>query len=1543
MGRWRKALVVAGTVALIIVLALVLLLTVGRQLLLRRLTATAFDTAVGKLSFDAIKLDRGNITLIRPRLEYPDTGEKYLSADEVSISATWLDMLRNLAGKQSLTVTIKGLAASVEYQGKGKWSFSSLLERLPEPEETELETLNLQVRDSAITLKLTPAALEEMNGLIDGKLNQSREEAWNKLTAWLETNEVVLAEGFSSNLHSVLQEPLVELKDSLRVAFAADLTVRPVKRTFDGIIKAEDPVAFSVKLSGQTDKPAFRAEAAAHGVKLDALPFIAAGSGFWGFSETTIERLKLVIASDGKAELKEISAELSNIALFPTDLSRIDINSASGAVDAGGMDVSARGSAGGGPFTISLDTSSGKGLHAGFNVPGIAAFITGVADVSAESLQLTVEAGEPFELDQSDITADVSVTGLHRDGMLLAESVTAKLRRAGGTLHADITATQSEREFLSANLVIADSKVEGTARITAAPAALPQSLKTLHPAISRLKRADLTLKGQVDVAGRRVVGRTQRAVIQLTEGTLSSPGVSFDLSLDSATLLAPQVVFTPRWPADTTLPRERLPSRFVASADFTASRTPRGWRSRANSSGRAEIGDERLYFRAHGAGVPSDFALQTTLFGVVGDEPLWASLGAIAVGGKAELALAGRYASAAVSSQGSMLLDGSKLLLGYDVRGLSLHKWLPSLRGLDPVTTSGTVTGTLRRPYVHGAAFANRAEVQIGGRAVTAYELSAGYSLEPGRVVLEKACGRIGGELLFASGWLAADELSLRLGDDHFSLAGALDHLYHELSLPATGDGLLAVSLRGKYASPVIACSYTQRGGSVGGEELHEFIVDAEYSGNGLTVKRGSIRLGGGSLETNGTWRLADGHNSDWNLQMVDFPVGPWAQVTPALAKLGLKGGLTGEMVSLGSFEAPVVQGKVSLVNGEVLDTPIDEALLSFNIQPDGIRVDSFQAYNAETIATASGFWSWKPEDTMIDLYIPYLDLEMLGPLVPESFRPLSGGIGFIVAVTSDEQGRPALEGSFHSADERGVSAGGIVAASVSGMLRFASGALELRDTSITSNGSMLYANGVVPVPGLSDAFDLHVSAQDFALGGAQPLFPLKDIKYAGRLTCELDVAGTLSEPLVYGNAKLDFTELGYRDMVALASLSADIDIDGRTITGKNAVLRPANGDGGGNLARLDISRVQFAPGFGAVEAMGLELDLTSLELLEIKGLFKGGLDGRISVNKEFREQPIVISGDVAVRSGAMVQLPTLASAAPVTGPLDAHLDLGITVRPDCWIKYRPLMMEVALNSADPVHITGTLHEPQVIGRLDVTRGSLLVLNRIVRLTEVDEPAKIVMAREYGLAPHLFGTAAVELPGVLRSARGEMPVEILPSELPLAPTGEDLTIYFRFHDMELQALMDEQSLDKIDMYSHPPLARETLLAYLLGGPGLDLTRSGMQTFIGSEALAFTGSRLSRFLEESLDFKRFEVRALSSDLGSETGTPFLVNVEKELFPGFTVNYLRTFFSEIDQREEYGAKYYLYERYGGRAFVEVLWRERGQVQEEWVANVGVSFRF
>jgi hypothetical protein len=151
--------------------------------------------------------------------------------------------------------------------------------------------------------------------------------------------------------------------------------------------------------------------------------------------------------------------------------------------------------------------------------------------------------------------------------------------------------------------------------------------------------------------------------------------------------------------------------------------------------------------------------------------------------------------------------------------------------------------------------------------------------------------------------------------------------------------------------------------------------------------------------------------------------------------------------------------------------------------------------------------------------------------------------------------------------------------------------------------------------------------------------------------------------------------------------------------------------------------------------------------------------------------------------------------------------------------------------------------------------------------------------------------------------------------------------------------MDENNLDSIDMYSEPALSREVLLVYLFGGQGIDISPTGLQTFLGSEALAFSGSRLSRFLEESLDFKRFEIKALSSD----EGTPFYLHVEKELTPDFTIGYLRTFMERYEERQELSGRYFISQRLGGKIFVELVWSKRGKQAEELIGNVGFNFRF
>jgi len=67
------------------------------------------------------------------------------------------------------------------------------------------------------------------------------------------------------------------------------------------------------------------------------------------------------------------------------------------------------------------------------------------------------------------------------------------------------------------------------------------------------------------------------------------------------------------------------------------------------------------------------------------------------------------------------------------------------------------------------------------------------------------------------------------------------------------------------------------------------------------------------------------------------------------------------------------------------------------------------------------------------------------------------------------------------------------------------------------------------------------------------------------------------------------------------------------------------------------------------------------------------------------------------------------------------------------------------------------------------------------------------------------------------------------------------------------------------------------------------------------------------------------------------------MEKEFAPGFSVSYLRTFLEEVDKRQEVSGRFYFDERFGAKTYVELMWRRRGQQQEELVGNVGFNFRF
>jgi hypothetical protein len=524
---------------------------------------------------------------------------------------------------------------------------------------------------------------------------------------------------------------------------------------------------------------------------------------------------------------------------------------------------------------------------------------------------------------------------------------------------------------------------------------------------------------------------------------------------------------------------------------------------------------------------------------------------------------------------------------------------------------------------------------------------------------------------------------------------------------------------------------------------------------------------------------------------------------------------------------------------------------------------------------------------------------------------------------------------------------------SMTGKLEIAQGVVRLKATLVQSDKSRLVLDGIAPFPGSADEFDMALRSDSFSLEFLRPFLKNSDWDFTGHLTADLSVVGTWEAPRFTGSVQADLADVALGGSVVLGGIAGVANLDGSaSLNGgiAQSIALDVNlyPDGVGprnppqNFARLNGTAL-LRPGSYEPEVVNLAIDLAQLDQLEVAGFFKGGLEGALAVSKSFAAQPIVVTGEVVVRRGATLRLPTLGAVEPMNYGTEVMLGaygepLRIKIMPDCWVRHAPLMMDVALSG--DVDISGTVADPRFEGDLTAPRGSLVMFNRIVRLTG---PATIRMRPEeeyqYGRMPHLFGTAAVELPGALATSHGELPVEILPSDLPLAPTEEDLTVFFGFNDMPLNALTDEESLDQINMYSEPPLSRQTIMVYLLGGQGLDISPTGLQTFLGSEALAFSGSRLSRFLEESLDFKRFEIRALSSD----EGTPFYVNMEKELAPQFSLSYLRTFLEDVDERQEVSGRFYFDERFGAKTYVELMWRRRGQQQEEIVGNLGFNFRF
>lgn len=1558
----RHILLWTLTVAVIIIAAVsTWLVTTGKRALLSRIAAAIRETPLGSLEFREIETTRHGIELIGPQLKHPETGKLMAEAGRVAVGLTVWDLLKSRGSIKSVTVTVDGLRIYPRYVGDGRWDLEEMLREAPERETGDLREMHIILNDARIEAELDTDSRANLSAYIESFIGPHRERARNSLNDWLTKTSVNLEPSFGDDVRRMLADGGLDVPGKLELAVDGRLHLGLQGAQIKGDLTISRPFAalleFGIKQKDGSGE--IRIGSTSEGIMLNRTGWLSPVKPFWSLREAALKsfELKLILEPESPIRVAVLGGELTGVSLFPERPHELQLESGKFLLDKAKWRASAELNADGSEVYVTVN--SDRELAAEATDFPLSLFIADIKGVSSRSLSGAMRVSVPSE-DVSGFNADaeIELTGVRAYGYGFPGDLLLAGELEGGTAHGTVAWVVDGRRLVYGRVSGDTSRLRIDTELQLRRGDIPPTLMPRESIPAWVKEVRIELAALFDIEQRTFAGRTGRAEFTMANGQVKTPAASFEITPGFFFLTLPQLELLPAYPPNAAY-KEYAPDRIVLSASIRGNAESGSWHMQTEGRGKAQFANERVYFDVNGGGYPEHLTFDVNAGGVLLDEPLGliAKLlikpNALTV---SEMDV--YYASSRIAAEGNYEPGDENLRFAYEVSDLPLHLWIPTIPMIAPVDMSGVISGTIREPVVRVASFSTSLGVDVGGNRISASDVFLQGTFENSEFRIAKGSTQIGGELLFFDGALDGNRFSLRASCEKCSLFSVVTRFVPDLEFPATGEGELQLKLHGSYTDPEYEMYYRQVAGSLAGERLDRLELEVHGDAERFEIAEAHLSMGEGSLDVQGVWQFGKEEDDEWAVTMERFPVAPLTYAYSGLERLQAGGFVSGEMRRSSDDSLSVSQGYFVLEDGVILGTSVDGAEIAFNVQPAGLYVDKLELSTPEYLITASGFWSREPEETSISVNVPYIDLALFSPLVPENLLPLSGKMGFISEVTRDENGRPVLVGSFLTSDESGLRVGMFSVDSVRGMLEIARGAVRLKATLVQSDESEMVLDGAVPFPGTDNEFDMAVHAENFSLEFLRPFMRESQWDYTGKFTTDLGISGTWSAPGFTGPVEVELADIAFEGNAVLARLAGGIELECESGSGDallesecvqsiqvdmNLYPDSGNSDGAqGNFAHLAGSAT-LAPGGRELDSVNLGVNLANLNSLEIAGLFKGGLSGSLTMTKAFAAQPISVTGDVTIRRGATLRLPTLSTLEPADYGVEVMLGdienpLKITIAPDCWVRYPPLMMEVALNGE--LMVSGTAGDPRVEGELTAPKGSLVMLNRIVRLTG---PATIKVGLEeeyeYGRMPHLFGTAAVELPGALSSARGELPVEILPSDLPLAPTEEDLTVYFGFHDMRLDALSDEQNLDEIHMYSEPPLSRQTIMIYLLGGQGLDVSPTGLQTFLGSEALAFSGSRLSRFLEESLDFKRFEIRALSSD----EGTPFLINMEKEFAPQFTVSYMRTFLEEVDERQEVSGRFYFDERFGAKTYVELMWRRRGQQQEEIVGNLGFNFRF
>lgn len=417
-----------------------------------------------------------------------------------------------------------------------------------------------------------------------------------------------------------------------------------------------------------------------------------------------------------------------------------------------------------------------------------------------------------------------------------------------------------------------------------------------------------------------------------------------------------------------------------------------------------------------------------------------------------------------------------------------------------------------------------------------------------------------------------------------------------------------------------------------------------------------------------------------------------------------ISGKLNGRITVSGSFTKPNVWLTGNLTGGKLKNYPLDTIDMDVALENNVVTVNRFMAKQGTGILAIRGTADL---DGPVNLEIGGRDIDAgLLTVWFDSTLDTKGKLSFAAQMTGTAQNP-------HTAVSLEIKGGGVSTAifdSLYGLFVIDQGSIQVNQLLLSKGNYRASAYGIIPLAALNkegrknatiaDQMDLRIRLDQADLS----ILPLltKEVVWAnGKTEGEMVVTGTLAQPYIHGNIKINEGAVKLKSLTdPIQKVAVDIQFEGDKIS-----IKSFDGYSGGGSYRLA----------GSAALKGLALDnyqvLLTLDKIGFDHkYFKGPLTGTLTLTQ---------SGTLPKLSGKLlfendtIDIPYVPemSASDLNIGLDLELQAGNRVR-----FYNAYMYDIMATGR--VKLAGTTKRPDVSGRVEATRGTVSYLRTQFKIAE---------------------------------------------------------------------------------------------------------------------------------------------------------------------------------------------------------------------------------